>query len=119
MTQAIGRIFRGNKKKYVYILSGFDIKMGVPVISYKSHSDLQNKLKLERKTLNNESKHDKSLKILQAFAGKHKFLTVLDCQSLFRINNYKAKTMLKNFANEGHLVKKIGNRGKHLYFLKK
>ena len=46
MVQAIGRIMRGDNHKYVYIITGFDLKLNRPIKTYKSHTDLKNSLSI-------------------------------------------------------------------------
>lgn len=118
MQQAMGRIFRGTKEKFVYILSGFNVKIKSKTIVYKSHSDLQKSLKEEIVKIKEAILKKKNIKLIKLHINKKKFLTNLECQKLFSITEYKATKMLSNLIKEKLLTTKRGKHNKILYFLK-
>jgi len=117
MKQAMGRIFRGGEKKYVYILSGFDIKLNKEIIRYKSHSDLQNTLKEEIKKIKEKTEKEENINIIKSFIKTHKQITIANCQDIFKITNYKASKMLNAFVYDKLLLRKKGKKGRYLYLL--
>ncbi len=118
MIQAIGRILRGNKQKYVYILSGFDLKLNRPIRTYKSHTDLRNSLSAEIKAIEEEKTKKSRYNIILKVIKKNKFITIKDTVDLFKISNYKANIILRNFEKQEKLKsKKIGINHKLIFFI--
>jgi len=115
MVQAIGRIMRGNELKYVYILTGFDLKLNRPVKSYKSHTDLRNSLLAEIKAIKIKKIEIFRYNIISTYIKKHKYITIKKCEELFKISNYKASIILKNFEKQGKLKSKKIERGRFVF----
>ena len=105
MIQAIGRVLRGNNHKYVYILSGFDLKLNRPVKTYKSHTDLRNSLLSEIKIIEKKKEEKNEIDTLLKHIKRSKFITIKECEKLFTISEYKAKKLLENFENKKILTK--------------
>ncbi len=106
MEQAMGRIFRGNKQKYVYILSGFEVKKNVSIISYKSHSDLQKKLNNEQEQIEKKKESIKIERELMDYLNKYKEITTKEYLNLIKVSYYKAQTLLKSFLKQNKIKKK-------------
>ena len=117
MIQAIGRILRGINRKYVYILTGFDLELNRPIKSYKSHTDLKNSLLAETKTIEKEKLEKLRYNIILKHIKKNKFVTIKCCEDLFKISNYKASMILKSFEKCGKLKSKKIERGKFVFYI--
>lgn len=117
MIQAIGRILRGNNKKYVYIVTGFDLKLNRPIKSYKSHTDLRNSLLAEAKSIEEKRIEKLRYSIILKLVIKNNFITIKSCEDLFKISNYKASVMLKSFEKQGKLRSKKVERGKIVFYI--
>jgi hypothetical protein len=117
MLQGMGRIFRGSTHKYVYLLTGFDLELNRPLTTYKSHTDLQNNIK-------NFVKNKKVIEIKEGNVDKifefikiNKSIDIKECEKLLNFSNYKSRNFLISLFNEGKLKKRVGERGKRIFFL--
>ena len=117
MKQAMGRIFRGYENKYVYILSGFNLGIKRPIISYKGHSDLQYRI---RQTIKKEKKQNKGKELLDKvlmFTKSNGFITTKNCEDYLGLSKYKARKLLDLLVNKNILKLNIVNHGARKYLI--
>lgn len=103
--QAMGRIMRGNEKKYFYIITGVDV--GIPIKrTYKSFSNFI------------ESIDTTKFNLIKEYIKVNKYITVKEALKLFRKSEKIGRTILSNFIDMGILhSKRIGKAHKLIYFL--
>jgi len=117
MIQGMGRIFRGNNHKYVYILTGFDLELNRPIKFYKSHTELQNKMEDYVKKIENKKDKQNKTTILLDYLKMNKKIDIKMCEKIIKVSNYKATKFLNLLFEKGIVKKGMSERGKKIFYL--
>lgn len=117
LKQGIGRIFRGNERKFIYLLTGFDIgiKAG-KYYTFNGHKSFREKLISKMKREQENEKQNKLMAILYDYFNINDYITITTFSELFDISKYKSKNELEILTYKGYLYKKVGNRGLFMYY---
>jgi len=118
ITQGMGRIFRGSKKKYVYLLTGFDVGIKSDIKTFKSHTEFQDSMKKIVK--NREEKIEKNgwkKKVIFYLEKNNNEIDVKNCEKILGVSYYKSSNFLNFLNTNGVLKVKIEERGKKIYFI--
>jgi len=121
ITQFIGRVFRGNEHKFIYIIPAIDIPLfkKTKYHTYRSHTEFKNYLKKQIKLKEEEKKYSDIIYYLE----KHKFIAIEDCQGLFGISRHRADMLLselekKKLISKGNLRTNRTGQPKIIYSIK-
>jgi len=110
MIQAIGRILRGEKHKFIYILPAIDLPLDKSKFTYyRSHTEFRN-------VLLGVKKIDKKEKLI-GIIKNNKYITQETYSKIFGISQWKAGQILNDYLEKKLLKLEIGNRGLKKYFL--
>jgi len=107
--QGIGRIFRGNEHKTIYIFPAVDLPQfdKSKFRFYKSHTDLRNYL---------NNKKPKSQTLID-FLKKNKSITSKEYAEIYGISQQYSRDKLNKFEERGIIKVKIAERGKKIFYI--
>lgn len=117
MLQAMGRILRGDKQKYIYILTGFDLELKQDIISLRSHTDFRNYIMSEIKKVEKKQTQEDIFYSIKTYISINEKITIKECESLLNVSNSTAKRLLNKYVKEKKLRLRKEAKNKSIFYI--
>lgn len=115
--QAMGRILRGDKQKYIYILTGFDLELKQDIISLRSHTDFRNYIISELKEMEKKQKQQDIFYSIKTSILINEKITIKECELLLNVSSYTASRLLNKYVKEKKLKLRKEEKNKSVFYL--